>query len=567
MAPSHKARKIAWAACALAACIVVPFAGRYVSYALNPDFVDKDALLLYVMSRFYDPELFPNDYAYHYILSQWMPVGYVALNRVWALFCDPVILHRLLRCTLYFACMPFVWFACKRVGGRVHAFAGLVLYATSIHFTWRMAGGMPHSFAFLLLWWGVWALLAGRARQLAACTVLSASLYPVITPVLGLMLAVWVLFPCLTTGKAQGALLSALRWQDKILWLAVPGICSFALIALFVWQGGADYGPSVEMSKDYITYPELADMPGLDPFHYILKCYDRAHLLLGERGAGVLSGVVFLLGLLGLVLMTVRGARARGLRPFFISAAICFGATFIFDWAVSYRYAIYTLPILLTFTLPVGLRYVCGLMPGRQWRGAYFTLALLLYAGICTQVVTAFTGYSFKLEPESKPLLNFIRSLPKNVLLAGWPDYSQLQFIPYLAQRQMLVMDFSYTLAHRKYILEMRRRMHVFNQAYFGKREAPLLTLRDEFGVDYLIINTEQLSTSEPPEYFTAFDKEIGTLWDEPGDFYVLSLYTKAGVFRDGPWQVLDLHKLSQPGMILGGILSDSERAYCGTIA
>ncbi len=532
----------------LAACIFVPFAVRYIQFALDPDLFDEDSLLLYVMSKFYDPELFPNDYASHYILSQWMPVGFVAVNRAWALFSDPQNLHRLLRCVLYFAAMPFVWSASRRVGGKVQAFAGLLLYASSINCIWRIVGGMPHSFAFLLLWWGISAQLAGRARQVAVCTVVSAAIYPAVTPILGIMLAIWLLFPSLTPGMAHDAPPFRLGWPRKLLWLAVPGAGSVLFVALLMVPAWHTYGPSVEMSHDFVAYPELVRSPGLDPFDFTANSFDQSHFLNGKVKFTVAMRItdgLFLIGLLGLLARDLRDRRPTALRPFLLAAALCFVGMYILDWEVSYRYAIYSFPILLTLYVPIGLRHLCWRLPCAPLRSGYFFGTLLMYAGLLSQAPAVTMGYNLLVEPEVKPLMNFLHGLPKDTMIAGWPGFDALQVIPYVTQRQMLIIDFSYTLAHRNYMLEMRRRMLALDNAYFGKEKAPLLTLRDEFGVDYLIINSEQLLGEAPPTYTEPYSTDIARMWwgdDKP--FYVLSLYDKAGVFRTGPWQVLDLHKL-----------------------
>lgn len=543
----HRARALACFSWAVASYYMVPWLITLIGWAFDPTMLDRDMITLYPLSRFYDHELFPRDYVADYFLFQWMPPGYLALNRAWALFADPRSLHMLLRFVLPFACLPYVWIVCERVGGKTQALAGILLFLSSTNFYWRFVGGMPHSFAFPFLWWGLAAMLRGRVRELAICTVLSAGFYPVVTPVLGLMLAIWVFFPQLIPAISGAAAVFRYSWLEKAVWIALPGLLSIVLLAMMTAQS-SHYGDNVELSQDYVTYPELPREVGFEPFSYTQWAYDGAHALDGsETGqwAHRLTMLTFALVLLGWLGSFKKNPRLSLMQPYVIASVLCFSWAEFFNQAHAYRFSMYCFPLVFTVYLVSGLRQVCRFLPLRRMRGLFLAGCVVSYCSYLTFSDAFCTGYNAIITPDRQQLMGFLQSLPKDALIASWPQGDDVEPVPYVAQRQMFLLHITNARAHSKFILEQRRRMRAFDDAYFARDLKPLIRLRDEFGVDYLMVDVQQLTAQDPPSYIDPFTNEISHLWwDDARDFIVLSLYPRAGIYQQGPWQVLDLHKL-----------------------
>jgi hypothetical protein len=141
----------------------------------------------------------------------------------------------------------------------------------------------------------------------------------------------------------------------------------------------------------------------------------------------------------------------------------------------------------------------------------------------------------------------FLHGLPENVMIAGWPGDASghiVEAVPYVAQRKVLVTWATHALAHTDYVLAQRAKMMAITEAYLAHDVAPLVALRDNFGVDYLVVNERDFAGGEAPLYMEPFNARAKALWAMGGDFTVLQLDSKAGVYAQDGVHVLDLHKL-----------------------
>jgi hypothetical protein len=143
----------------------------------------------------------------------------------------------------------------------------------------------------------------------------------------------------------------------------------------------------------------------------------------------------------------------------------------------------------------------------------------------------------------------FLRHLPKDVLIAGWPDRFEgipdLDNVPYVSRRQVFIAS-KLTHSYQKgYADEMRRRMHALIEANFATDPGALERLRDNFGVTHLIF--QQSILEKPPDYFQPFSDWIQKAFDDGKDkgFEIPRQIAAAKVFSDGPLIVLDLRRLS----------------------
>ena len=97
----------------------------------------------------------------------------------------------------------------------------------------------------------------------------------------------------------------------------------------------------------------------------------------------------------------------------------------------------------------------------------------------------------------------------KRAVFAGFP--TDLDGLPYLTGRRVLVTRDNHQATHRLMAEEMRRRTRATLAALFDPTTASLIRLRDEFDVTHLIIDT-RLYGPDAPTYFAPFDQDLATL-------------------------------------------------------
>ncbi|NBO18536.1 MAG: hypothetical protein EBV03_04785 [Proteobacteria bacterium] len=563
MAPVRQSRQFLILAGILLLALCLPFWLAQLRYALDPSMYDADMSVMFAFSRYYDPELFAGDYIADYYISLWIPLGYEWLHRAWARLDDPAHLLIWLRACLWLAPLPAAWVAGYRLGGRMNAVATVILYSTSVVFLRRSSGGMPHSFGYPLLWWGIAALLSGRPYQLAMATVLSALFYPIVTPVLGVTLALWLLLPgWVPRVPQQAALLQAALWK-KLLWLSVPALISLGFIAAMLSGTAVGYGKEIDAHSLLRDYPEAGYIWAVvEPLEILMLMY-RYQFFYPFGWEGSIPVVKLMLGLLllGALLLDRRDRRPTGLRPYLIATGLGLGASWLFAYDHAYRFMSYCVPPLVTLYTPLVMRRFAQLLLPRRAQSLGFIAALLLFVGSHSKPDANLSGFYMQFEPRQMRALEFIRTLPKSAMLAGWPaeDWGGIAHaVPVISQRKALVTLRTHALGHHDYVMEMRRRTYAIIDAYLAQDLAPLLRLRDEFAVDYLIVNAQDYgdncytsdhqthNAADAPKYFEPFDTYTREKWTgSPQCFLPLTL-EKAAVYAQDNIYILDLHKLGR---------------------
>lgn len=548
MAPRHKASCFFTLAVVWGVALLVPFWVGQVRFALSGVMFDPDMFTLYGFARYHDASLFAHDYTADYFLSKWMPVGYAAMYRLWSLAFDPRALARLLPLVLWLSCLWPVFVSGRALGGRVNGFATLAVYACSSIFIFRMVGGMAHGFGFPLTWWAVAMLLTGSPVGLAAVTVLSALFYPIIAPVSGMMLAVYVMFPAFW--KRADVMPLRFVWWKRALWLMVPGAITVALMLPMVLPQAGAYGPAINVLTQREAYPEAGNaLASINPFAYTVIAYALQNSTrLGMNGGQILTLVIFGILFASILLRNARDRRPGMLRPYIYAVAFFFLLSMLVAQDHSYRFAIYNFPVLVTLFLPLALRAVSRTLLPKRVRSCGFVALVLGYVALVAQAEAQASGYLFVMEPFQQRALAFIETLPKDAMLAGWPGDRHgriVEAVPYLAQRSVLVTWAGHPIAHRDYVLTMRDRMNALVDAYFARDVKALKALRDDFGVRYLVVNEADLRGAQPPAYIEPFTGRAKEAWQRnKGNFVALGLDKRAGVYVEDGIHILDLTKL-----------------------
>ena len=540
-------------------------------------FVPADAVQ-YVPSFFkYDRfEAVPTTYIKEYYLEAVCPPLYKSLTALGARFQD---VRRFQLGMMYLAYAVFVFIMARLgwvLGGAALSFAITALTLSGwIFFGLGFLGGAPRMYAYPLVALVLYALIRDRPRLLAVLTILGASLYPIVGVVGGLCLAAWLLLKPLSS-RGQ---VSAWSWLRRLTVLGVTGCLALMILLPLVLSSGS-YGRRI-VASDIETYPEAGpdgNYRAYDQLPYKLFGHETLAYYLGplyahgdplvpwtnvHRGlepgmslfAVALGGFLLLVFVIaGLNCISRGNCRDAGIRVigFF---AVC-AALHVIAWiAAPYlyipaRYFMFSLPFVITLLFPWGLYATLqtsptsGFSPSRQTMVflAAITLYLMLFGG---RGNVAFSGPP--LDTSERGLLEQISALPKDSLIAGWP-VGPLRKVEYITRRNVFLTGDLHQVLHLDFLQKMRKRMDAIFDAYLSTEAAPLIRLRDEFGVTHLVIESRNFTEpTHAPEYFSPWRSRIQPrLREIQGQEYLLNkrFHEKAAVFESDGLFLMDLSKI-----------------------
>jgi hypothetical protein len=533
-----------------------PFLIAHIHNSANPYVFSDDArqwIVPFVVS----------DYASDYY-STLLPVGYKAFYRIVALVADPIAASKVVPYPLLLAVIGGVWVAAGRLGGVAASFCTAALCLSTGIFLGAMVGGTPRAFAFPLIAAAAVALILGRTLWLAAIVVVSSALYPPVALVTGLALG----FETLALSARHREDTREWSLRRRIMLVGATALCSALVLAPFITA--KDYGPRLTL-QDLAAYPEggpggrysktdfqdlwtdfrytaLETLKGTgEPWSHSLQSFAK------EGGLGVrlaLGGVMAL----GLAILAARNSAARRLLMLGAGAAAAHTAAHLLApyLHLPRRYVHYPIPILIVIGLPVAAGVLPTLIPRLAAVPWMRPLASLAITGACLVVLGGRGGERTGLTMDYRqdaPIFEFLERLPNATLVAGWPDdVGIVDSVPYLSRQPAFLTYETHAAFHRGYLDEMRRRMRGLIDAVFAIDAAPLVHLRDDWGVTHLIID-ERYYEPSPPTYFKPFDAWIHAAVERGRitGFEVPRQIEAATVFSQGSLAILDLRALTGP--------------------
>jgi hypothetical protein len=214
------------------------------------------------------------------------------------------------------------------------------------------------------------------------------------------------------------------------------------------------------------------------------------------------------------------------------------------------RYFMFSLPFLITLIFPWSLYALLKSITGLRSSSKRHCAAFLAVIGLYLLLFGGRGNVAFSepgLNPSEKRLFDAIASLPKEALIAGWP-VGQLRKVEYVTRRNVFLTGDLHQVLHVTFLQAMRKRMDAVFDAYLTTGPAPLIRLRDQFGVTHLVVETRDFTdANHPPEYFAPWRTRIPPRLSEiKGREYLLdkALHEKAAVFNEDGLLLLDLAKL-----------------------
>ncbi len=509
-----------------------PAWSKHVQNSLSPTMLCDDArIVTYNFYGWVDSELFRNDVLGHYHIGGTGEL-YRGLFFLLTQLGDPLMLSKLMAYPLFILTIVGVGVAVYRIGGRLAVFFAVCLCLSTSTFFASMSGALPRAFAYPLIAWIAACLARGQIRWVAVLTVISAGFYPVVTVVGGLGLGfVLIVLPAADRG-------SATTWtmRRRLMVLTLTALASAALLAPFALRM-KPYGASI--TPDMIAeYPEagpggrlgVGDRPPFPPLTNAAHSLARATLdgggtpissTLAEFAKNSpLGGRVGLTGLLAIALLgfarfawkPVPSARRVAALLAALMVAYPLAEAVTPRLVIPQRYAQYVVPILTVIVAccawlgPLNPKWI-----GRGWWRLAMARAPAVLLGIS---ILGFYGGRGRpeaglrrlLPKHDQRILRFMSTLPKEALVAGWPD-GVINGMPLASRRTAFLTRELHMPYHTGFTLMTRARMEALVDAYFASDPGPLRVLRDGFGVSHLIIEEDRLEAR--PSYFKPFSTRV----------------------------------------------------------
>jgi len=558
-----------WPALLLLASLVAFYAPVIVANmgrAADPlRFNDDARQQIWPFLRYYDAHLFHNDLIADYYLAC-TPAGYKLLYASAAKWVDPRSLSKVLPYLL----LALTVAACARAAGRLEgkwaAWGTAALCLGAPVFLERMGGGLPRAFAFPLYALAALALVGGRPLLLAAVVVISAAFYPTVAVTSGLALAAMLL---LLPSRQRGG---AARWGlGRRLGVTAA---TAVLAALLVWptqQASSAYGAVIRPS-DAAEFPEVgpggryADedrAPGLfsrsdlaelvrAPLSGLGGPGSAGHSIFAHPGRKVPLWLFAVLGGVGTATLVVRDVCTRRLLLLAGAALLAHIVSIPLSpyLYLPERYLAYPLPVIAAVLAPVGI----AALPIRFAQASHSQSArgptmlaicgaylLFLFFTDGRSVRSAGLDYAVT---DHLAIYAYLRDkTPAYTIVAGWP--SEVDDIPYVCQRSVLVSRETHQAFHHDFAMRMRARADAVIDALYAPDRSGLQRLRDNFGVNYLIVSSK-LYGPTAPKYFAPFDQRVADARQALGGAPAGAQreINNLAVLKDGDWALLDLDVL-----------------------
>jgi hypothetical protein len=544
---------------------------------MDPYFVPFDAAMYTPAFFKFDPnDPVPTTYIKEYHLNAMCPLLYVWLLKMGSQFFD---VRYFQFGVMYFAYAVFVCVLGRLgwvLGGAALCFAVVAFTLTArIFIGMGFIGGAARMFAYPLIALVLYALIRDRPKLLMVTVVVAGLLYPLVAIIGAFCLAAWMLMRPLS-GRG---VVSHWGLARRLGTLALTGFLSVAGV-LPLLHGSTPYGRRV-VDADIKMFPEAGPDGNYRPFdqlpykllgsewisYYVGPMYghgdpivswfnvhknlDSLNLLVVIAGTGL---IVFLVILGGLKLLAKEDSSGVGIR-LIVFFAVC-GALHVIAWIASpylfipTRYFMFSLPFLVTLIFPWSLQMllerVSQLLASPRLRDAVFLGFIFVY--LMAFGARGNVAYSASpLARASKPLLDEVAALPKDVLIAGWPA-GELQKVEYVSRRNAFLTQDVHQVLHLTFLKTMRQRMDAVFDAYLSTDATPLYRMRNEFGVTHLLVEKQHFTDPQrPPSYFAPWRGRIQSrLAEIKGKEYLMngSLHERAAIFNRQGLILLDLSKV-----------------------
>jgi len=506
------------------------------------------------------------DYILNYYYQAILPLGYKGIYFLLTSLCTPPTACKLVTVFLSLLFIGSIVATSRFVAGLSAGFISLILATGAVIKNNYFMGGLQRGFGIALMSLMIHSLIKGRFGSMCVLTLLSFSIYPA-----GgiLCMSTLVLFSILP--RTWGGYNGSMHWRKRALVLVGVSAGVMCIVGPQL-AGGARYGERLSLRNE-------AEFPEWGP---------EGRYTQGDRGVPVpLWRSVYSEFLRTVVAIRQVNAAPSGeqmVAPKTLAVIVTASITLcsvIMWWLDGCAVSLASMRMLIFSSTAVGSYLLAtGLFPLLYIPSRYVILAvpcLILIAipvmisrcvsrllGACPlfihRIATVLVGcvicvtlgwHALTVKPLSsvdgyRELFRFIQRLPRNVVIAGWPR-GMLSTIPFFTGRTVLIYEEGHQIFHRKFLLEMRRRMDATMAVFAAVNSSPLEQLRRDFKVTHLVITRKQLQRA--PRYFAPFGYEMAKLRESRrGQTLALErIVQNCFVFKANDLLLLDLSCLDRP--------------------
>lgn len=536
----------------------------HIEALLDPYTLHSSILSKHAYYKLLDHSLFPNDY-----ITEYMQAGYnISNDKITSVYdliiklfyknIDFYLLLKIVTLILVLITVITVAITAWKIGGAYVSWSAATLCYTSCSIIYQITSAVPHMFAYPIIGIFCLSMIYGRVYYMALINILGSFLYLPVGMMSGAALAGYLLLmPSQSRGEA-----SEWSFVKRFALLSICGIICLANLYPVLTNQIEGYGEYLKPFEDIDTYPETAEE---EMFAYATSSpvfYSLLQFTSSFKGAGILifamTAFICLFGMRKKIFFRwLDEPRQKIYRDkiiaYFLSVMLFATIIYIVDNFHSYRFFIYSVPLLYCTILPLMVLIFTKqyLISTKLDLKHFSNIALVLFTfAFAFLMDTSNKGqYGYSVIPESdKVIYNFAETTPKNTIFAGMPGYDRysvniIDYLPVVSKRTVLISTRTHQSLHKDYLLEMRKRMNLVIDSHYSSSNEAIKLLHEQYKVDYLIINIKDYE--EKPIYFQPFENKIAKDFEQAKQNkpYILNNLDRA-IIKTGSIHLFDLAKL-----------------------
>jgi hypothetical protein len=496
---------------------------------------------LFWMYRFQDPELFKNDLLTDFLSSgKLQPPGYVFLYRAGSDFIDPLLFSKIIPILLVIISVLYMFRLGKSLGGgEVAGFVAAMLFICDVFIIgWEkhFQAGISRSFAYPLFISFVYYFVNKKPAKASINLALQSLFYP---PIFLNSAFLWAV-SCMRKSWLK---------EIKSSGILIAGFVVAGLIIVNSYTSSPPFLGPLMSGSEAKAMPEF----GPDGRSDFFKGHLYEYLFMGRAGLNLDKVSVYIALLIPMAF--VLGKRLfrvnRVVYDVIISSLILFiiAHVMLFKLHLPSRYVLYTLPtafILLIASNAQVLFEEIRARYGIDLVGKIPSVKKLFGAIVIVMVIML--GYQIAFSRPNKDrieLYKFISTLPKDVLIAGYPN--DMDGVPLLSKRKVLVNMELALPYYTNYYSEIRERTFDLFTAYYSNNPSELMVFCNKYGVDYLVVNKNHFDWKFLNEkiYYSPFGKYAKSLVGKNKTFVLDDMVDSKKVFKNGTYSVISCNKES----------------------
>jgi hypothetical protein len=544
--------------------IYYPITAMHVEALFDPFTLHEEVRSQYLYYKFFDRSLFPEDYitGYLYKGSTIYRTGFPSIyDLIIKLFYKYVELNTILK-IMVFICIYIttitVAIAAWKIGGAYIAWSAATLCYILPIINYQITSAIPHMFAYPIVGMFFLAMIYGRVYLMALINILGTFLYLPVGIISGAAMAgCLLLMPSPSRGETS-------NWPfvKRLALLSVCGVVCLINLYPVLEERIVGYGEYIKPFEDVINYPETGSegrffLGVQEPISHVLIQFTSSF-----KGAGILifsmtTFICFFSFSKKVFFKWLDESKHKINRDviitYFLSVILLSIAIYILSSFHSYRFFIYSLPLLYCTILPL-MVFIFIKSYTHNTKLVYQHLpniAVMLFTFAFAFLVDTNdkTKYGYHTIPESDQVIyDFAKATPKDTSFAGMPgfyteDFNIIDSLAFISKRPVLLSAKAHQVYYKDYLLEMRKRMNLIIDSYYSNNNEPIKLLYKEKNVDYLIIDTKYYE--KEPEYFQPFKERIKKAFEEAKNNkpFILENLDKA-VIKSGSIYIFDLKDL-----------------------